>query len=136
MKISASSSQLVHVEVLPNKEVVEMPDATLYPSLRGCSLSQLQLRMAMICTLNQRLATLLQNTEMNLGDQWWSLAFKLRQVRCAIFTSIKLDFLRVINPDESGRFPDAFRVTVDRRLAQDSSKNTSSSLTMIFLTFS
>ena len=100
---------------------VELPDPLLYPSLAGVSAYLLQHRFALICTLNQRLNVLLQNTEMDLVDEWWSLAYKLKQLRSLIFTSTKLDFLRIPNPYEY-RSQVPVQVTIDRRLAQDSSK--------------
>merc|ERR1712110_1081899 len=90
------------------------PDVVQYPHLRECPFVHLQFRMALICTLNQRLHVQLQNTEMALVHEWWSLAFKLRQLRTLIFTPIKLDYIREYNPDMYGRYPEPFRVTIDR----------------------
>lgn len=98
---------------------IQMPDPIQYPALSSIHLFHLQYRFALIYTLNHRLNLLLQNTEMELVHEWWSMANKLKELRSSIFTSIKLEFLRLSSIE--CRAP-PFQVTIDRRLAQDSSK--------------
>ena len=106
------------------EEEIQLPDPSQYPKISSIHLYHLQYRFSLICMLNQRLGLLLQNMEMDLVDEWWSLAYKLKTIRSLIFTSTKLDLIRIYNQREfSPQYTfGTYQVTIDRRLAQDSSK--------------
>ena len=112
----------INITTVQSNQYIIMPDPLQYPLLKNIPLYQLQYRFSLISMLNRRLDILLENVFMGLVDQWWSITYKLKQLRSLIFTPVKIDFLRSYSPiDYRSSNNTNFHVLIDRRLAQESS---------------